>query len=360
MVVFNGTDTISHAMWKFMDPAHPLHHAARAEKYGPAIRDYYAYLDGKLAAVVNALDDDTILMVMSDHGFGPFHKFIHVNNWLIQKDFMRVKPAWYSRLKHRLFQLGFAPMNVYNLLMSLGLGALKREVVRGQGQGLLKTLFLSFEDVDWRRTVAYSLGNIGQININLVGREPFGCVQPGPEYEAVRTRIMNHLMNLRDPATGETVVEAVYRREDVYSGKNLESAPDILFMPRRLEYFGFGEYEFGSHQIIEPVKRGISGTHRMNGIFMAHGRAINAGLQIDNARIIDLAPTILHVLGVPLPAHLDGRVLTEILSPGFKPVPAASAQNRESGLFGNGDGDGLSEADKQVLADRLRNLGYVG
>ena len=66
-------------------------------------------------------------------------------------------------------------MNVYNSLMQLGFGALKRKVVRGQGQGLLKTLFLSFADIDWTRTVAYSLGNVGQICINLKGREPHGA-----------------------------------------------------------------------------------------------------------------------------------------------------------------------------------------
>ncbi|MCA9245377.1 MAG: alkaline phosphatase family protein, partial [Phycisphaerales bacterium] len=183
MVVFNGTDTISHAMWKFMDSSHPLHDPAKAKKYGNAIRDYYSYVDAKLAAIVDELDDDTTLIIMSDHGFGPFHKFIHVNNWLMDQDFMAVKPGALAALKHRMFRLGFSPMNVYNTLMALGLGSLKREVVRGQGQGLMKTLFLSFDDVDWSRTKAYSLGNVGQIRINVAGREPFGCVARGEEYE---------------------------------------------------------------------------------------------------------------------------------------------------------------------------------
>src|SRR5690606_8655719 len=92
MVVFNGTDTISHALWKYMDEQHPLHDPHQAMKYGHAIRDYYQYLDGKLAEIVDTLPDDTTLLVMSDHGFGPFHKFIHVNNWLLQEGFMAVHP----------------------------------------------------------------------------------------------------------------------------------------------------------------------------------------------------------------------------------------------------------------------------
>ncbi|MFN8487044.1 MAG: alkaline phosphatase family protein [Caldilineaceae bacterium] len=361
MVVFNGTDTISHALWKYMDKSHPLHDARQAEKYGHAIRDYYHHLDGHLARIVDTLPGDTTLIVMSDHGFGPFHKFIHVNNWLLREGFMRLKPGLRSRVKGTLFRAGFSPMNVYDTLMRLGFGALKREVVRGQGQGLLKTLFLSFEDVDWSRTQAYSLGNVGQIRINLVGREPFGCVQPGVEYEKVRDQIIERLGTLRDPKTGELVVETVYKREEIYTGPYLEDAPDIVFLPRRLEYFGFGEYEFGSHKIIEAMKRGISGTHRMNGIFLAYGAAVRAGLAVQNAQLIDLAPTILHLMGEPVPAHMDGRVLQEIIRPEWQPSPRQRSQTPTAGNNGSAlPTDVLSAEEQKVLADRLRSLGYVG
>jgi predicted AlkP superfamily phosphohydrolase/phosphomutase len=363
MVVFNGTDTISHALWKYMDKTHPLHNPRQAEKYGTAIHDYYQHLDGQLARIVDTLPDDTTLLVMSDHGFGPFHKFIHVNNWLMREGFMKLKPGALARIKYGLFRLGFSPMNVYDTLMRLGFGALKREVVRGQGQGLLKTLFLSFEDVDWSRTRAYSLGNVGQIRINLVGREPFGCVQPGIEYEQVRKEIIEHLATLRDPQTGEQVVETIYRREEIYSGDYFEEAPDIVFLPRRLEYFGFGEYEFGSHKIIEAMKRGISGTHRMNGIFLAYGAAVRAGVEIQNAGLVDLAPTILHLMGEEVPAYMDGRVLTEALRDDVHPAPR-SRRAVTTPADGDGSssplGSGLSADEQKVLADRLRSLGYVG
>ena len=362
MVVFNGTDTICHALWKYMDKTHPLHDPAQAAKYGNAIRDYYHTLDGHLAQIVDTLPNDTTLVVMSDHGFGPFHKFIHVNNWLLRENFMQLKPGARTRIKHALFRSGFSPMNVYDTLMRLGFGALKREVVRGQGQGLLKTLFLSFEDVDWGRTQAYSLGNVGQIRINLAGREPFGCVQPGAEYEQVRSSIIERLATLRDPKTGEAVVETVYRREELYSGDYLDEAPDIVFLPRRLEYFGFGEYEFGSHKIIEAMKRGISGTHRMNGIFMAYGAAVRKGVEIQNANLTDLAPTILHLMGEAVPAHMDGRVLAAALREDFEPViRQRSAVAVDSDAHsGPSAGEVLSAEEQKVLADRLRSLGYVG
>ena len=367
MVVFNGTDTVCHALWKFMDRSHPLHDPAKAKKYGNAIRDYYRHVDHHLARIVDELDDDTTLLLMSDHGFGPFHKFIHVNNWLMQEGFMGVRSRPLSRLKYSMFRRGFSPMNVYDQLMRFGLGALKGEVVRGQGQSLLKRLFFSFEDVDWQNTRAYSLGNVGQIYLNVAGREPHGCVQPGADYDRVREEIIERLRELRDPVTGEKVVETVYRREELYSGDYLEQAPDIVFLPLRLEYFGFGEYEFGSHQIIEAMKRGISGTHRMNGIFMAYGKAIRAGATIEEASLVDLAPTILRLIGEPAATHMDGRVLTEALTDDFagQALARVASAKPDAGRHERGDqpahaGDPLSDADRELLAERLRSLGYVG
>ena len=360
MMVFNGTDTISHAMWKYMDQTHPLHDPAKFARYGNAIRDYYQHVDSLLGGIIESLDENTTLMVMSDHGFGPFHKFIHVNNWLIREGFMAIKSGPLSRLKKASFQAGFSPMNVYNTLMQLGFGRMKREVVRGQGQDMLKTLFLSFEDVDWQNTVAYSLGNVGQIYLNVAGREPLGCVQPGQEYERIRAQIMEHLLELRDPDTRERVVEAVYRREDIYAGDYLELAPDIVFMPTRLEYFGFGEYEFGSHKIIEAMERGISGTHRMNGIFLAYGAAVEPGVEISDASLVDLAPTIMHLMSAPIPEHMDGRILHEVIAPSFKPQdPQENATWIETDSNFEA-GEGLTEDQKQVVAERLRGLGYVG
>jgi predicted AlkP superfamily phosphohydrolase/phosphomutase len=192
-----------------------------------------------------------------------------------------------------------------------------------------------------------------------MGREPLGCVQPGAAYEQVRDDIITRLGELRDPETGEGVVDTIYRREEVYSGEQLEHAPDILFIPRRLEYFGFGEYEFGSHRVIEAMKRGISGTHRMNGIFLAYGRAIQPGIVLDDAQIVDLAPTILHLMGEPIPEHMDGAVALEALRGAARiarPMTQPSAWNGRP----DGEGDGLTEQEKQALADRLRSLGYVG
>ncbi len=362
MVVFNGTDTVQHAMWKYMSAAHPLHNPAKAARYGGAILAYYQSLDRWLATQLDSLPADAVLMLMSDHGFGPFHKFIHVNNWLRRAGFLRIRSGWRARLKSAAFAAGFSPMTIYDLLMRIGLGALKREVVRGQGQGLLRSLFLSFDDVDWPHTQAYSLGNIGQIRLNVRGREPQGCVAPGAEYAAVRQAIIASLRQLSDPTTGETVVDEIYPREALYAGPYLENAPDIVFLPKRLEYFGFGEYEFGSHHIIETPRRGISGTHRMNGIFMAAGAPLRAGAEIHGAQLADLAPTILHLMGLPIPPELDGRILLEALTDDARQALAlTSSPDTAAPLVSPPPADfDLSPADEAAIGARLRALGYVG
>ncbi|MBN1667398.1 MAG: alkaline phosphatase family protein [Anaerolineales bacterium] len=354
MLLLNATDTVQHALWKFMSADHPQYDPHKAKRYGNAILEVYQACDAFLAEVMAELEDDTVLWVMSDHGFGPFHKFFHVNTWLMQAGLMSIRPGPLAHLKAFSFRLGFSPMVIYNILMNIGLGKLKRAVVRGRSQKL-RRLFLSFDDVDWKRTVAYSLGNIGQIRVNVKGREPHGIVEPGSQYDQVVTDLIARLSQLRDPKNNELVVEHIYRRDEIYTGDAFEDAPDILFLPRRLEYFGFGEYEFGDHRVIVPVERGISGTHRMNGIGLAWGAFIRPG-KLEQARLEDLSPTILHLLGEPIPAHMDGRPLLEVLSDqaGF-PVPSqAPAWDGKQPSSMN-----MSQDEEERIRQRLKDLGYV-
>lgn len=267
---------------------------------------------------------------------------------------MKLRPNPVTRLKYALFRMGFSPMPVYNLLMRLGFGKFKREVVRGKSQKL-RLVFLSFDDVDWSRTIAYSLGNIGQIRINVRGREPNGCIEPGPQYEQVVADVKERLSKLHDPKTGEQVIENIYHQSEIYTGDAAKDGPDILFLPRRLEYFGFGEYEFGDHRVVVPVDRGISGTHRMNGIGLAWGKPIRAG-KFEGARLEDLAPSILHLMDMPIPAHMDGRPLVETIRDDAD-LPAPRSGPAWEGTSGHTEG--LSDGEEEAIRQRLKDLGYV-
>ena len=384
MLVFPETDTVSHGLWSAFDPTHHEHDPAQAAKFRDGILGIYQHIDDLLARLLDsvtastfaplrvnsakqsptrdlgvassqkpllAMTDVTILL-MSDHGHGPVRSFLYVNNLLAQRGFLKFKPIIASQLKRAAFQLGLTPRFVYNIMLALGLGKLRRTLdKRRGGRGLLKQFFLSFSDVDWSRTCAYSIGYIGEVHINLRGREPQGIVEPGKEYERVRDDVINSLRELRLP-NGTPLVEHIWKKEEIYHGAHLTNAPDILFLPRNLETIAFGDFEFGSNKVIER-SFGVSSSHRMNGIFIASGAGIKNAGEFRGAQLIDLAPTILHLMGLPVPTDMDGRVLTEALADAriveYGGTSKASATTTE----------GYSEEEEKEVIERLADLGYI-
>jgi predicted AlkP superfamily phosphohydrolase/phosphomutase len=289
---------------------------------------------------------------MSDHGHGPVRNFLYVNNYLAQQGYLRFKPGPGARLKQLAFKLGLTPRTVYRLLLAVGLGKLRRTLdKRRGGRGLLKRFFLSFADVDWRSTRAYSIGYIGEVHINLRGREPRGIVEPGGEYEAVRDQVIADLRALKLP-DGTPLIQELWKKEEIYRGPHLEDAPDILFLPHNLETIAFGDFEFGSNRILEP-SYGVSSSHRMNGILMAYGPDIQPIGQFHGAHLIDLAPTLLHLAGLAVPADMDGRVLGEMIKT-ERPVEVGGTSG------GNTLRDeGYSDEEQAQIIERLQDLGYI-
>jgi predicted AlkP superfamily phosphohydrolase/phosphomutase len=262
-----------------------------------------------------------------------------------------------TRLKYGLFKLGFTPLGVFRLVKAMRLGFLRRRFRFQRGGGLMKRLFLSFDDVDWPRTKAFAVGSFGQIYINQAGKRPQGNVQPGKEYQDLREEIATRALEIRDPRTGESVVERVYLREELYSGALLEKAPDLVLQSRNWEYMAFGHADFGASHIVEPIF-GMSGHHRPDGIVILAGEGIKEGMKLEGASIMDLAPTILYSMGIPVPSDMDGRVLSEAFTAEFlsrvEVEYSDESTDREVGR------DDYSEDDEEEIRERLRGLGYVG
>lgn len=352
MLVFPETDTVSHGLWSAYDPTHHDHNPAEAEKLRDGILEIYEHIDGLLERLITNHQSPISILLMSDHGHGPVRNFLYVNNFLAQRGYLKFKSNLASQLKRAAFQLGLTPRFAYNLLLAIGLGKLRRTLdKRRGGRGLLKRFFLSFGDVDWSRTRAYSIGYIGEVHINLRGREPQGIVSPGEEYEHVRDVVITSLRELTLP-DGAPLVEHIWKKEEIYHGAHLANAPDILFLPRNLETIAFGDFEFGSNKVIEK-SFGVSSSHRMNGIFVASGAGIKNAGEFSGAQLIDLAPTILHLMGLPVPTDMDGRVVTEAL---------ADARAVEYGGTSAGNAvtrDGYSEEEEKEVIERLADLGYI-
>ncbi len=352
MLVFPETDTVSHGLWAAYDASHHEHNKAEAASLRDGILAIYQHLDGLIERLLRRLDAETTVLLMSDHGHGPVRNFLYVNNYLSELGYLAFKPALETRLKQAAFRLGLTPRSVYRLLLSIGLGKLRRTIdKRRTGRGLLKRFFLSFSDVDWTRTRAYSIGYIGEVHLNLRGREPHGIVEPGEDYERTRDQVITLLRALKLPS-GVPLIDQIWKKEEIYHGAHLGDAPDILFLPRGLETIAFGDFEFGSNRIIEP-SYGVSSSHRMNGILVASGAAIRRGSTPNRASLIDLAPTILHLLGLPVPTDMDGRVLKEILED-HRPVEfggSSASPSRSS--------EGYTEEEEAQVMARLQDLGYI-
>lgn len=355
--VFQSTDLLQHELWRLIDPSHPRHSDAEAAQYLPQWKAYYDTLDAHLAQMVKAAGPDATVIVMSDHGFGRVTHLFYVNNWLLDHGYLVRKRGPWHALKEWTFRLGLTPMNVFKTLTYLHLAWLRQNFRFGQQYGLAKKLFFSFDDIDWARTRAFSFGNFGQIYLNVKGRQQHGVVEPGAEYERLMGEIAEGLKAYIDPMSGRPFVEKVLRRDEIYRGKHYDDAPDLIALSRGLEYVSFGTTDFGNNRVTGRIF-GMTGYHRMNGILIMNGPGVRRGVRLDGAAIVDMAPTILYALGVPVPEIMDGRVLRGAFDDAW--LAARGDAQREAGAGGNGTGDpAYTPEEEDLVQERLRELGYL-
>lgn len=353
--VVETTDNLQHEVWHIMDPSHPRHDPAEAQAVMPVILDYYETMDRLLGEMLDRVPAGALVVVLSDHGFGPFHKFFHINNWLAAQGWLKFKRTPLSLAKRLAFKLGVTPINALKWVTLLRLGGLRKNVKRGRGGGLLRKLFLSFHDVDWARTQAFSVGNFGQVYLNVQGERPAGAVPPAG-YEALRDQIAAAALALCDPADGASVVQQVYKREEIFHGIRTQRLPDLVLHTDRARYVSFGHADFGSNKVIEP-SIGQTGHHHMVGIVGLRGPGVRPGLPLAEASILDLAPTILHYLGLPVPSYMDGRVLTEAFTADFLAENEVRTVEADPGR--EPDATAYDNEEEDVIMAKLRDMGYV-
>lgn len=355
LYVFETTDNLQHEVWHLLDPSHPLHDPQMAQRVLPEILDYYETVDRLLGEMLASVPTDTLVVILSDHGFGPFHKFFHINNWLAQNGWLRFKRTPVSRFKRMAFRLGVTPINALKWVTRFRLGAMRKNVKRGRGGGMLRRLFLSFNDVDWSRTRAFSVGNFGQVYLNVAGQRAQGIVT-AEEYETLRDEIAAAAVAFRDYQDGVQVVPQVYKREEIFQGISASRLPDLILHTDRARYVSFGHADFGSNRIVEP-STGQTGHHHMVGITVLRGPGLRQNQQISHASLLDLAPTILHYMGLAVPSYMDGRVLSEAFTEAFNcenPV-----RKIDLDLTDNASGGGVSDEEEALVMEKLRDLGYV-
>jgi predicted AlkP superfamily phosphohydrolase/phosphomutase len=260
---FDTLDSIQHMFWRYIDSKHPLYEAN--SHYKDTIFKYYEKIDQILGDVLKKVDQDTTVMVFSDHGFGPFQRAVHLNRWLLENGYLFLKD---------------------------GLDESKE----------------FFEDVDWSKTKAYALG-FGGIYINKIGREYYGIISE-PEAQELKQTIRESLRQFKDPKTGEPVVKNIYLQEEVFQGSYLKDAPDL--------FVGFNPGFQVSWQtalggvpkiLIEDNNRKWSGDHEIDPSLIPGVIFVNKKIGLKDPLIIDIAPTILGLFNINIPKEIQGKVL---------------------------------------------------
>lgn len=352
IVVFQILDRVQHLFWKYMDPEHPSYISEEGNGYGKIILSCYQKVDFIVGKMLENIDEDTVVIIMSDHGFGPLYKAVYINRWLQNCGLLTIKKKRIPLLQQvywLLSKLRLHPEDTLNRLSnSKYLERVARKILIGQiGR-------INFQvDIDWSRTRTYAYGHTGRIFINVKDREPKGIVKPGKEYEETRRRIIKELYALKDPESNEAIVNRVYKREEIYRGPYVTRAPDVLFTTRN------GYISYSDLSVVPLTSRvdGIqSGSHRPNGIFMAFGKGVKKGM-IENVNIVDLTPTILHIMAIPVPSDMDGKVLKEI----FEPTSELAKREVEyrSPIQVKEKEYKLAKKKQEEVKERLRKLGYL-
>jgi predicted AlkP superfamily phosphohydrolase/phosphomutase len=359
MNVVQELDQIQHFFWSCLDDSDPRHSPKGAAEYMPLIEECYVLVDSIVGQRLSLVDERTNLFLASDHGFGPAHTWFEVDKFLSELGLLVLQPKGRSSLKGAVTSIGLTPQRIRTALLRMDIIGLSQRLGRWARIAWGRKLEAALSDrVDWSATKAVAGSPTTEgIYINLKGRDERGIVGSGDEYEELRDLIMAKLSEVKDPATGATVVEDVYRKEDIYEGEYVSLLPDIVFSMKR----GYmPRDDLSASGILEPIPclGYVDGRHRPDGIFMAIGPDIGEG-EIRGTRIVDVAPTVLYAMGLPVPINLDGRVCLEAFSRLYR--DSHEIEYEESvGNSGDSESDTAYSAEEmEKILRELSGLGYL-
>jgi len=357
MFVFMEADWLQHKAWHILtDPSQEDTDLYRAA------RNVYVALDRAVGRIMELCGPECHYVIISDHGAGLHDRIMHINKWLYEEGFLALKRTFRLRLR-RFLERHKLLIRAYGLQSRLRahapwIGRLIPRVLNRLADGAVD-FFASYDDVDWSRTRAYGRDVIGQIYVNRKGREPEGIVADGPEYDALLNEIEERLKRLLDPRTGRPIISGIRRGHDLYHGPFASEGPDLVFTPDDFRCTASVRFGFDTEGYFSGIEFCDSGSHRPEGIFMACGPNIAPGSRIEGAAVQDVTPTVLHLMGLPVPEDLNGRPIEEILTPEFRRSHPVRREGTTGSEAASAAGDGLSEPDREELHARLRDLGYL-
>jgi predicted AlkP superfamily phosphohydrolase/phosphomutase len=263
MMVEMGVDRLHHGLWKHIDPTHPKFEPGNP--YENSLREYYRAVDDHIGELLKRVGDETAVFIVSDHGAKPMMGGVCINQWLINEGLLTVRDKLDGRKR------------------------------------------IEDCDIDWSRTKAWSSGGYyARLFLNVQGREPQGIIPPA-EYEAVRDDIVRRLETMNDHQ-GKPLNTKAHKPEDLYRTVN-GVAPDLIIYFGDLFWRSVGSVGFDSIYTFENDTGPDEANHDYNGIFVMDDRTGRNGKEMSGLQLMDIAPTILDVLGIEPPADMQGKVI---------------------------------------------------
>ena len=308
LVFFSHTAMCQHYFWADMESNDP------SNAYRGVVESAYRALDTAVGRLIEAAGKDTNVMVVSDSGAGPLYSGANLNTMLANEGFLRYHPQPAGQKKKEV--------TLVEKMRRSAVARLRNSAVYFHVNHYLKVLkgwMQTQRDgsgIDWSHTRAYSRGQWGHIYINLKGRDPNGIVEPA-DYDKVCAEIAAKLTAIVNPERGETAIQKVWRRDELYHGPAVEQAPDLIVDWREGAYMP-NDRDRGEATAFAPRFRSYmswptSGSHRLDGVLIAAGPDIEPGTRVHGARLIDIMPTWLQLLGQAVPKDLEGKPIYTLL-----------------------------------------------
>lgn len=322
MVVFTATDRLQHLIWSQVEEF--LSGSKQRSPGLAALLEIYREIDGFVERLVADLEEGDLLLIVSDHGFGPLRRDVCLNRFLADKGYLQTLPPGTARPRSPWWS------------------------------GLDEEMREGLDAIDWARTRVYSSGYFGCLNYNLSGREPGGVVEPGPELARLEAGLIKDLLRLRDPDSGRLVVDQVAPAREIYQGPFLNLAPDLLVVMNNYAYMTRDGSDLPGRDLFLPPMTGHTGTHRLFGLFQALSGRGELEPTAPEFSVYDIAPTVLAWCGLPLSDELDGRAL-------FGRADGRPVERHGAGTVPEGPSDLLEDraAIEKNISRKMKNLGYL-
>jgi predicted AlkP superfamily phosphohydrolase/phosphomutase len=356
LIHFQQTDWMQHKLWVYIEKAcrEPGDKSVKVE----AARNCYKRFDELIGSLLRKVaPQQPLTIVLSDHGFGRYLGAICPNYYLKKWGYYRVNEEPKDGLqgvKDFFRTSSFSPLRNFYGVVAKWKSLLDGKEARSQehsswADSTTAVVGQRGRDIDWAKTKVATIWayKVGYLFINLIGRGSQGTVQPGAQYEALVSDLVARFQDIRQPRTGEKLFVRVARGTEIYP-RSQEGVllPDVVLIPQDAYGVSFSVSD-------APPEISNEGSHRHNGVLLIRGEGLR---QVESfaPNLIDIAPTVLHLLGLTVPADMEGRVLKEIFLD-LPPVRYEEVDNRRA----TETATEYTAQEAELIEQRLKGLGYV-